>query len=235
MEKQKLLRARNLIKFYGSDKVLDIDQIELAEGSVVSLLGPNGCGKTTLIKVLSWLIEAQNREIFFRGQRIKEDNSLNYRRQLGFIWQKPLFYNQSVRDNVALGLKFRGLPGSEVEEKVEAVINRLGIGELKDKAAHRLSGGQQQKVSIARTLVTEPEILFIDEPNTSLDMESINLVEEIIKKEADRGTGIMLVTHNFYRARELSDKVIFLKQGKKVAENSPDKFFAQKKKLLHYL
>ncbi|MFW6238597.1 MAG: ATP-binding cassette domain-containing protein [Halanaerobiales bacterium] len=235
MENNLLLRARKICKHYGKEKVLDIEGIELKEGEVVGLLGPNGSGKTTLIKVLSWLEQAAKREIYFRGRRVREENSLEYRRRLGFIWQHPFLYNRSVAENVALGLKFRGLLDKEIEKKVRAVLERVGIYHLRDKNAKMLSGGEQQKVSIARTLVTDPDIIFIDEPNSSLDVESIGLIEEIISEEVERGAGIMLVTHNFYQARELADRIVFLERGSRITEASPEDFFAEREELLRYL
>ncbi|AZO96023.1 ATP-binding cassette domain-containing protein [Halocella sp. SP3-1] len=230
-----LLVGREIIKYYGKDKVLDISEITIKHGSILALMGPNGSGKTTLIKILSQLEEKNTGEIYYQGEKINKRDSLKVRRKIGFIWQKPLLYRGSVYDNIALGLKYRKMGKDEIQKRVAQVIDRLKIINLKDKDARKLSGGEQQKVSIARTLVTEPELIFIDEPNTSLDIESIGLVEEIIKEEVRKGVSIVLVTHNFYQAKNLADEIIILRKGKLVAQGGAEQIFTMQEELLKCL
>ncbi|MTI60128.1 MAG: ATP-binding cassette domain-containing protein [Firmicutes bacterium] len=230
-----LLVGREIIKYYGKDKVLDISEITIKHGSILALMGPNGSGKTTLIKILSQLEEKNTGEIYYQGEKINKRDSLKVRRKIGFIWQKPLLYRGSVYDNIALGLKYRKMGKDEIQKRVAQVIDRLKIINLKDKDARKLSGGEQQKVSIARTLVTEPELIFIDEPNTSLDIEGIGLVEEIIKEEVRKGVSIVLVTHNFYQAKNLADEIIILRKGKLVAQGGAEQIFTMQDELLKCL
>ena len=235
MKKQTILTAQNIVKYYDNQRVLNAIDLEIRAGTVLALMGPNGSGKTTLIKILSSLEEADRGEVYYQGELINKDNSLNFRRQIGFIWQKTLLYNASVYNNVALGLKFRNYSEDKIKDKVDSTLDRLGIVDLKERNAKSLSGGQQQKVSIARTLVTDPQIIFVDEPNTSLDLESIELVEKIIKEKSQAGVPIVLITHNFYQAKNLGDEIIFLKEGEKVTHETPEEFFEQREELLRYV
>ncbi|QTL98900.1 ATP-binding cassette domain-containing protein [Iocasia frigidifontis] len=230
-----LLVGKDIIKYYGKEKVLDISEITIKQGSIMVLMGPNGSGKTTLIKILSQLEEKNTGEIYYQGDKINKKDSLKMRRKIGFIWQKPLLYRGSVYDNIALGLKYRKMGKTDIQRRVNQVLARLKITDLKDKEAKKLSGGEQQKVSIARTLITEPGLIFIDEPNTSLDVESIALIEEIIKEEVKKGVGIVLVTHNFYQAKNLADEIILLRKGKIVAQGEEQEIFVKQEELLKYL
>lgn len=230
-----LLVGRKIIKYYGKEKVLDISEITIKQGNILVLMGPNGSGKTTLIKILSQLEEKNTGEIYYQGDKINKKDSLKMRRKIGFIWQKPLLYRGSVYDNIALGLKYRKIRKAEIQKQVNQVLDRLKITNLKDREARKLSGGEQQKVSIARTLVTEPRLIFIDEPNTSLDVESIALIEEIIKEEVKEGVGIVLVTHNFYQAKNLADEIILLRKGKIAAQGEEQEIFTKQEELLKYL
>lgn len=235
MDKQNILIAEDIVKYYDEQKVLKSISLEAKKGTVLVLMGPNGSGKTTLVKILSNLEEADGGEVYYQGEKITKDKGLSFRRQIGFIWQRTLLYNDSVYNNVALGLKFRKWSADKIKGRVDAVLDRLDITHLKDRNAKLLSGGQQQKVSIARTLVTEPEIIFVDEPNTSLDLESIELVERIIKEESKEGAAIILITHNFYQAKNLGDEIIFMEEGRKISHEPPEEFFEQREELLRYL
>lgn len=230
-----LLVGKEIIKYYGKEKVLDISEITIKQGSILVLMGPNGSGKTTLIKILSQLEEKNTGGIYYQGEKINKKDSLKVRRKIGFIWQKPLLYRGSVYDNIALGLKYRKMRKAEIQKRVYQVLDRLKITDLKDREARKLSGGEQQKVSIARTLITEPGLIFIDEPNTSLDVESIGLIEEIIREEVKKGVGIVLVTHNFYQAENLADEIIILRKGKIVARGGAKQIFTEQEGLLKYL
>lgn len=217
-----LLIGKNINKYYGDIKVLDIEEIIISSGKIQVLMGPNGSGKTTLIKILSQLEEMDLGQIYYQGMEISNLESLALRRKIAFIWQNPLLYNGSVYNNIVQGLKYRNIEKKEIENRVNLVMERLKIIDLKDKDARKLSGGEQQKVSIARSLVTDPELIFIDEPNTSLDMESIDIVEEIIKEEKEKGLAIVLVTHNFYQAKNLADEIILLRKGKIIARGEAE-------------
>jgi tungstate transport system ATP-binding protein len=235
MSKKVILSAKNIAKSYQQEQILDGVDLEIKQGVVGALVGANGSGKTTLLKILSQLEEADRGEIYYLGEQINEENELHFRRQLGFIWQQTLLYNDSVYNNIALGLKFRELGATKIGERVNQILERLKITGLKEKNAKLLSGGQQQKVSIARALVTKPEIIFIDEPNSSLDLESIHLVEKIIREEAARGAGIILITHNFYQAKELGDEILFINHGTEIINQQTKEFFKQRSELLRCL
>ncbi|WP_027340680.1 energy-coupling factor ABC transporter ATP-binding protein [Halonatronum saccharophilum] len=230
-----ILRGEDIVKYYGGEKILDIGGIRIKKGRILALMGPNGSGKTTLIKVLSFLEQRDGGEIYYQGERVEGKGILNLRRRVGFVWQKPLLYRGSVYDNIALGLKYRKIERKNIRRKVDEILTRLRIDSLRDKQARSLSGGEQQKVSFARTLVSDPNLIFIDEPNTSLDMDSILLMEDIIKEERKKGVSILLITHNLYQARELADEILLLKDGVIIDQGGAEEIFVREQKLLKYL
>ena len=230
-----VISGENIVKYYGEEKILDIEEVVIKEGLVSALMGPNGSGKSTLIKILGQLEECKESKVYYRGEQVTAKNRLAVRRQLGFIWQDPLLYNTSVYENIALSLKFRNLSEEEIDTRVKEALTRLNINKLANKNAKQLSGGEKQKVSIARSLVIEPELIFIDEPNTSLDIDSINLVEEIIAEEVEKGVSVLLVTHNFYQAKSLADEVLVLKEGRLVDQDSPENLSIKEEGLLKYI
>ncbi|MCK8825890.1 ATP-binding cassette domain-containing protein [Fuchsiella alkaliacetigena] len=230
-----IISGENIVKYYGEEKILDIEEVVIEEGLVLALMGPNGSGKSTLIKILSQLEECKQSKIYFQGELVTAKNRLAVRRKIGFIWQDPLLYNTSVYENIALSLKFRDLSEEKINTKVGEALTRLNINKLANKNAKQLSGGEKQKVSIARTLVAEPELIFIDEPNTSLDIDSINLVEEIIAEEVEKGVSVLVVTHNFYQAKSLADEVLVLKEGRLVDQDRPENLSIKEEGLLKYI
>jgi tungstate transport system ATP-binding protein len=149
--------------------VLEIEQLEVQTGEVLAIVGPNGAGKSTLFLALARLLKTQGGEIFFDGRSLGELNLLSYRRKIALVLQEALLLDASVKENVALGLKFRGLPTHEIEQRVSLWLKRLNIAHLEERPARRLSGGEAQRVSLARAFVLQPELLLLDEPFTSLD------------------------------------------------------------------
>jgi tungstate transport system ATP-binding protein len=208
---------------YHSRRVLQVDALELAAGNTLALLGPNGSGKSTLLRVLALLERPNTGSLTLLGEPVQdgERQRLALRRRTATVFQDPLLTDQTVFDNVAMGLRFRGLANGEIETRVGRWLTRFGVGHLAGQRARSLSGGEAQRVSLARAFVLEPEILFLDEPFGSLDLqgrEALALELEVILREARIAT--VLVTHDRGEAQMLADQVAVLLEGR-IAQCAP--------------
>lgn len=215
-----ILKARDIKKYYGQEQVLDIKEFKLYESSFNLLLGPNGSGKTTLLRILSLVDKDYEGKILYRGESIttKVQDLLALRRKFSVIWQDPYLYNGTVAENIGLPLKLRQIKSAEIDTKVKHLANKLNISHLLMKGSRELSGGEKQKVSIARALITEPEILFIDEPTTNLDFESNQFFNSLFADLViNRGMTIMLITHDLHQIKNLGDYIFILKEEGKIS------------------
>ncbi len=167
---QTLLEVNNIDVRRGGARVLEVPRFSLRQGEVVCLVGPNGSGKSTLLLTLCCLLERQAGELLFKSRPVADRRSiLDFRRSTATVFQEPLLFDTTVYDNVASGLKIRGLPGREIRQRVEQNLERFHISHLARRAARKLSGGEAQRTSLARAFATRPEILFLDEPFSALD------------------------------------------------------------------
>lgn len=202
-----------LIQRNGRD-VLKVDSLDVKRGETLAVVGPNGAGKSTLLLALAHLLPLAGGEILFDGKSLKGLNELEYRRKISFVFQSPLLLDMTVERNVALGLKFRGTPQQEIREQVGKWIKQLGIEFLAKRRAGQLSGGEAQRVSLARAFVLEPELLLLDEPFSSLDPPTRSkLIEDLSGLlEEDHRTAIF-VTHNLNEAAKLSHRIAVIVEG----------------------
>lgn len=224
-DKKVILEGHSIKKSYKEDQVLEIDSVKIYEGVFNFLLGPNGSGKTTLLNILSQVDVDYQGQVFYRGQKVvkQELNVLKLRRRFSVIWQNPYLYKGSAASNIGLPLHLRNENNGNVQQKVEKLAADLNISHLLKKKSSELSGGEQQKVSIARALITEPEVLFIDEPHTSLDYESSRFFNNLFTDLVNEGITILLITHDLYQIENMADYIILLKEGKVVESNQAQK------------
>jgi tungstate transport system ATP-binding protein len=210
-----LVQVRGLRIRRAGSVVLEIDSLDVQEGEVLALVGPNGAGKTTLLLALAQLLGYQEGEIWFAGQTLRHGKALDFRRRTSLVFQNPMLLDMSVADNVALGLRFRGVPPEIRNGRVRHWLRRLGIEALASRRAVELSGGEAQRVSLARALVLEPQLVFLDEPFPGLDPPArarlIDDLAEVLRQ--DHRTAI-LVTHNLTEAAKLSDRVAVIVGGR---------------------
>lgn len=194
--------------------VLQVESLDIRPGEVLALVGPNGSGKSTFLLALAQLLGRQEGEILFSGQPLREWNKLKYRRKISLVFQNPMLLDMSVADNVALGLRFRGRPPAYVREHVHTWLRRLGIESLASRRARELSGGEAQRVSLARAFVLEPELLLLDEPFPALDPPArTQLIDDLAALlAADKQTAV-LVTHDLKEAARLGDRVAVIVAG----------------------
>jgi len=211
-----IIEARNLAVTRGDARILDIPALEIKEGEVLSIIGSNGAGKTTLLQTLLYLARPFAGEVFFRGKKVGRDwPVLAYRRALAMVFQEPLLFDTTIFENVASGLKLRGLSRRTISDTVDHYLRLFGIVHLKDRSARYLSGGEAQRTSLARAFATRPEVLFLDEPFASLDPASREpLVDDVQNLLRQTKTTAVFVTHDLMEALRLSDRIGVLSQGR---------------------
>jgi tungstate transport system ATP-binding protein len=222
-----LLEIRNLRLARDRRPVLSIEHLDVEAGQVLAVVGPNGAGKSSLLLVLARLLKPDCAEILFEGQAAQTLHTLDYRRRIGLVLQEPLLLDGSVFDNVALGMRFRHIPSDEIARRVEIWLERLGISELRRRSARQLSGGEAQRVSLARAFSLEPQLLLLDEPFSSLDAPTrARLLEDLHGLLAETATTTILITHDLNEATRLANRLAVLLDGCIRQIGTPQEVFA---------
>jgi tungstate transport system ATP-binding protein len=218
-----ILEVKNLHVKRGGVSVLDISSLFVPEGKVLCLIGPNGAGKSTLLLALSRLLKSVNGDIVFKGQKIDSNHTTGtYRRHIAMVFQEPLLFDTTVFENVASGLKIRGMGQDEIRRVVEEYLERFGISHLINRSARKLSGGEAQRTSLARAFAIKPEIIFLDEPFSSLDPPTReSLIEDLQRILRVTHTTAVMATHDQVEALRLADQIAVMNQGKIVQIGSP--------------
>ena len=204
---------------YGGRVVLDLPRLEIEHGLAYSLQGPNGAGKSTLLGILSFLNAPHEGQVFFQSESVvwKESFLRPLRRKVALVEQHPVMFSCSVRADVGYGLAIRGVGKAERDRLVDAALELVGLSHLAEAYAPRLSGGETQRVAMARALANSPKVLLLDEPTASVDTQNRVVIEQVVAELRDRGdTTIVLCTHNRSQAWALCPYVIFLEDGKLV-------------------
>lgn len=211
---EKVIEAKNITLIEGKQNILDIDNFSVDQGETVALIGPNGAGKSTFLKVLMLLQRPTSGELFFKGEKIAWKKSISYRRRMAMVFQEPLLLDTTVYNNVASGLRIRSIDKKTIPGKVEDCLKRLGIEHLSNRSVRYLSGGESQRVSIARALAMEPEVLFLDEPFSALDAPTrMPLTVEIARILRDNSITSVFVTHDYSEIPLLAGTVAVLEKG----------------------
>ncbi len=209
-----LIEIRDLIVRRGGREALSIDTLDIPGGDVLAVVGPNGSGKSTLLLALARLLKPSRGEIRYAGKSLSEMDELAYRRRLALVFQDPLLMDMSVEDNVALGLRFRRVSPSEIRKRVRFWLDQFGIEPLAKRRARQLSGGEAQRVSLARSFVLEPDLLLLDEPFSALDPPSrIKLLDDLSVLLAREHRTAIFVTHNLNEAARLSRRIAVIVKG----------------------
>lgn len=196
---------------------LDVDRLEVAAGSTLALIGPSGSGKTTLLEVLGLLARPDAGRVLLGGREVGVHDRAA-RRQMAAVFQRPYLFKGSVAENVAYGLAVRGVPKSERIARVEEALERVGLAGYASRSAHVLSGGEAQRVSLARALVIEPRVLLLDEPLASLDrLLRRKLTRDFATILSDAGVTVVYVTHDQDEALIVADTIAIMNEGRIVA------------------
>tara|TARA_B100000900_G_scaffold374360_1_gene355593 strand:- start:113 stop:853 length:741 start_codon:yes stop_codon:yes gene_type:complete len=228
-----ILIAKNLTKSY-TRGIFALNQVSfsLDQGKVLVVMGPSGSGKSTLIRTINGLETFDKGELNVLGIKIKADSNerkiQKIRRRVGMVFQQfNLFPHLSILENITLApIQVQKRNKREAEEYGMNLLCQMGIESHARKYPSQLSGGEQQRVAIARSLALKPELLLFDEPTSALDPERINEVLDVMRRLADQGMTMIVVTHEIKFAKEVSDQVLFIDSGKIVEMSSPEVFFS---------
>ena len=226
-----LISVKNLSYAYEAQKVLDNISFTIDEGEIVGILGLSGSGKTTLLKILSGLLPFKegSYEIEGKAAYVGNKRSKEISKELGVVFQEfNLFMHRTVIDNLALPYHLRTKkPMKECRQEAQVLLETLGLQDQADKYPFRCSGGQQQRIAIARALILKPTVLLIDEPTSSLDAENTQKVIDILKELHEKGLTLILITHDMAFAKALSQRVIVLEEGTIKAQAKASDYFNQ--------
>ncbi|MFH0727547.1 MAG: ABC transporter ATP-binding protein [Pseudomonadota bacterium] len=211
-----ILKVENLGVKRGGIPVLDIPSLDLQESEVLSLIGPNGTGKSSLLLTLAGLLTPESGRILFRNQPLSSPKELlAYRRRTAMVFQEALLLDTTVFNNVASGLKIRGRGRAEINSRVDYYLNRFCIEKLASRSAHKLSGGEAQRTSLARALAVQPEILFLDEPFSALDPPTREaLIDDFVSILGETKMSVIMATHDIGEALRISGKMAVMNQGR---------------------
>jgi glutamine transport system ATP-binding protein len=223
-----IVEMQDVYKSFGPVEVLKDFNLQLSEGEKVVIIGPSGSGKSTVLRCINKLEDIQSGQIVFRGKPITEKTDLSVlRTNIGMVFQKfNLFPHKTALENIIEApMSVKGMNRTEAEEEAIKLLDRVGLADKKDSYPKELSGGQQQRVAIARALAMRPQIMLFDEPTSALDPELVEEVLMVMKKLAEDGLTMVVVTHEMNFAREVADRVIFMDQGVIVEQGEPEQLF----------
>ena len=227
-----IIDVKNLsFRYKESQEYYDVKDItfHVKRGEWLSIVGHNGSGKSTTVRLIDGLLEAESGEIVIDGQRLTEENVWNIRRQIGMVFQNPdnQFVGATVEDDVAFGLENQGLPRQEMKKRVEEALDLVGMLDFKKREPARLSGGQKQRVAIAGVVALRPAILILDEATSMLDPEGRReLIETVKGIRKDYDMTVISITHDLEEVA-MSDRVLVMKKGEIESTSSPRELFSR--------
>ena len=231
-----MIEVKDLHKSFGDNEVLKGVNFKINDGDVIAILGSSGGGKTTILRCINFLAKADKGTLVFDGKEydlanMKKSDIANLRMKTGFVFQNyNLFLNKTALENVMEGLiTVRKMDKTKAREIAVNALEKVGLGDKLDYYPISLSGGQQQRVSIARALAYKPEVIYFDEPTSSLDPELTNEVLGVMKDLAKEKVTMVVVTHEMTFARNVSNRIIFLDEGEVICDSDTDSFFNNQK------
>ena len=235
-----MVKAEQVYKSFGALEVLKGIDLEVARGEVMCLIGASGSGKSTFLRLINHLekldagrLSVDGELVGYREQsnklyELKDKEICSQRAQIGMVFQRfNLFPHLSVRDNITIGpVKVKGQSVANARDRAAALLERVGLSEKIDAFPSQLSGGQQQRVAIARALAMDPKLMLFDEPTSALDPELVGEVLDVMRKLADEGMTMVVVTHEMGFAREVGDSLIFMDDGQIMEKGNPREILA---------
>lgn len=226
-----VITVKGLYKSFGKLEILKGIDVEIAKGEVVVVIGPSGSGKSTFLRCLNLLEMPTSGEISFEGELItaKNHNINATREKMGMVFQQfNLFPHKTVLQNITLApMQVKGVSAKEAEATADELLKSVGLLDKKKAYPAQLSGGQKQRIAIARALAMQPHVMLFDEPTSALDPEMVGEVLEVMKKLAEGGMTMVIVTHEMGFAREVGDRILFMDGGKIIEEGTPEELFGQ--------
>ncbi|MBI5069906.1 MAG: ABC transporter ATP-binding protein [Deltaproteobacteria bacterium] len=223
MSPASLLALEGLAVARGGVQVVDVPSFRLEEREFVAVIGPNGAGKSSLLLAMMSLLPRAAGRILHRGREIRaERDAVALRRRMALVLQDPLLFDATVYDNVAAGLRLRGLDRRETRRRVSTYLERFRLADMADRAARRLSGGEARRVNLARALAVEPEVVLLDEPFSSLDLPTRQAIADDLERTIrETNMAAVLVTHDQSEALRLSDRIVVMNRGAIVQSDAP--------------
>jgi tungstate transport system ATP-binding protein len=202
------LEIKRLVRDYGTKRVLDLEEVTIEKGTRTAIIGPNGAGKSTLLNIVSRIDSASEGAVVYES----EDSRL-----VTQVFQQPYMLRTSVEKNIQYPLRLRNWPEERMKQRSDELMGELGLLDLRNQKAWKLSGGETQKVALARALSFQPSLLLLDEPTANIDPATTAEIEEMLLKiNREEGTTILFVTHNLAQARRVCNRLLFLDKGKLV-------------------
>lgn len=224
-----MISVKNLQKSFGKLEILKGIDIEIGKGEVVVVIGPSGSGKSTFLRCLNLLEQPTGGEILFEGELITapKHNINATREKMGMVFQHfNLFPHKTVMENLTIApIQVRGMNKREAEKIADELLVTVGLSDKRNAYPSQLSGGQKQRIAIARALAMQPHVMLFDEPTSALDPEMVGEVLDVMKKLAEGGMTMVIVTHEMGFAREVGDRIIFVDNGKIIEQGTPDQVF----------
>jgi len=212
-----LFEVSQLTKRYDGADALNIHTLALAEGRIYGLVGPNGAGKTTLLELMAGLMPASSGIVRFKDRVVTHtEESLPVRRRMTYLAQNPVMFQGSVLDNVAYGLKVRGVRRTERRRRASEALDEVGLSRLAQREADGLSSGERQRTAFARAMCIRPEAILLDEPTANVDQATVPVLHALIRLHAERGVGILFTSHDVAETVILADEILALDKGRLV-------------------
>jgi len=231
-----MIEIKNISKKFGKNEILKGIDLQIKKGEVVVILGPSGSGKTTFLRCLNFLEKADDGELTINDKKVhfKKASSkdiLELRRKTAMVFQQyDLFLHKTAVENIMEGLVIaRKVSKNKAYQIGLELLEKVGLKDKEDSYPHQLSGGQQQRVGIARALALNPEVILFDEPTSALDPELVGETLDVIKKVAESGVTMVIVTHEMSFAYDIADRIIFMEDGVIVEQGTPKEVFEQTK------
>jgi tungstate transport system ATP-binding protein len=216
------LQLIDIKKSYRNVKALNSVSVEMQGGKIIVLLGVNGAGKTTLMRIMAGLENADAGKLLFNNQNI---DCKALRQVSTLVFQKSAMFSTNVYDNMAYGLRIRGVPKAEIAKKVDEALQAVRLSGFEKRRAKKTSGGEQQRIALARAFLLDSQVLLLDEPTANLDPNSASIIEKaIVSRKSDQHI-IVMATHNLSQARRMADEIVHIYNGEIVEVATPENFF----------
>ncbi|MGD0406518.1 MAG: ATP-binding cassette domain-containing protein [Candidatus Bathyarchaeia archaeon] len=220
------LQLVDIKKNYRSVKALNSISVEMQGGKIIVLLGVNGAGKTTLMRIMAGLENADSGQLLFNNQNI---DCKALRQVSTLVFQKSAMFSLNVYDNLAYGLRIRGVPKAEIKKKVAEALQAVRLSEFEKRRAKKTSGGEQQRIALARAFLLDSQVLLLDEPTANLDPNSASIIEKaIVSRKSDQRI-IVMATHNLTQTRRMADEIVHIYNGEIVEVAETENFFENPK------
>lgn len=218
-----ILRAENIMKMYGSRKVVKGISLQVEQGEIIGLLGPNGAGKTTSFYMIVGMIKPNEGEIFLNDENITHDSMYKRAQKgIGYLAQEAsVFRKLSVEDNIMSILQFTNHSKKEQKEKLESLIEEFGLGHVRKNRGDLLSGGERRRTEIARALASDPKFILLDEPFAGVDPIAVEDIQSIVAHLKDRNIGILITDHDVHATLAITDKTYLMFEGGILKEGTP--------------